>query len=370
MPLLFPHGCRKYFPDFFMTNKRTIKIFVGFWVVLILLNCTSRYGMAKCPIRMGSIFIPDHFSVIARRGSVTKFPENTLPAFQEALNVDGANSLEVDLSLTRDRKVVLWHDWDPNNPMARIRQEKGEPVEKFKPSAPSLGETGWRKKVSELTLAEFTDHYGYVDKVTHAKTDVKVPTFQDLMEWATQQEKLKLVLLKLKVPADESHLAPVMLEEIRKIIVGISPAPRFQFILLTPHKEVLNLVRNQFSEFLFSYDSEIPPIGIINYHAFTTVPSAMDFKNSFASIGFPFYASLPDPPTQDPWLIYKYILTLDFRIRDNYKKSTSNYIKIISWTFNDEKKMRCLINLGVDGIVTDKPKMLRRIALDMGKVLD
>ena len=349
-------------------KKRTIKLFVCFWAVLILLNCTSSYGMGKCPVRMGSIFIPDHFSVIARRGSVTKFPENTLPAFQEALNVDGANSLEVDLSLTRDRKVILWHDWDPNSPMARIRQEKGEPVEKFKPSAPYLGESGWRKKVSELTLAEFTDHYGYVDKVTHAKANVKIPEFHDLMDWATQQDKLKLVLLKLKVPADESHLAPVMLEEIRKIIGGISPALRFQFILLTPHKEVLNQVRNRFDEFLFSYDREIPPVEIINYHAFTAVPRAMDFKNSFASIGI--HASLPAPATQDPWLIYKYILTLDFRIRDNYKKSTSNYIKIISWTFNDEKKMRCLINLGVDGIVTDKPKMLRRIALDMGKVLD
>jgi len=353
-----------------MINKRIIKIFVGFWVVLILLNGTSRHGMAKCPVRMGSIFIQDHFSVIARRGSVTKFPENTLPAFQEALNVDGANSLEVDLSLTKDRKVILWHDWDPNNPMARIRQDQGEPIEKFKPFAPSLGESGWRKKVSELTLAEFTDHYGYVDKVTHAKANVEIPTFQDLMEWATQQEKLKLVLLKLKVPADESRLAPFMLAEIRKIIGGISPAPRFQFILLTPHKEVLNQVRNRFDEFLFSYDREIPPVEIINYHAFTTVPNAMDFKNSFASIGFPFYASLPDPPAQDPWLIYKYVLTLDFRIRDNYKKSSSNYIKIISWTFNDEKKIRCLINLGVDGIVTDKPKMLRSIALDMGKILD
>ena len=319
---------------------------------------------------MGSVFLPEHFSVIARRGSVTKFPENTIPAFHEALNVDGANSLQADLSLTLDRKVVLWHDWDPNSPMALIRQEKGEPVEKFKPSGPSLRESRWRKKVSELTFTEFTDHYGYEDKITHAKTNVKIPTLQEFIEWATQQDKLKLVLLKLKIPADESRLAPVMLEEIRRIIGGIVPAPRFQLILLTPHKEVLNLVRNQFDEFLFSYDRELPPVGIVNYHGFTTVPSAMDFKNSFASIGFPVHASLPDPPTLDPWLVYKFILTLDFRIRDSYKKSTSNYIKIISWTFNDEKKMRCLINLGVDGIVTDKPKMLRRIASDMGKILD
>ena len=99
----------------------------------------------------------------------------------------------------------------------------------------------------------------------------------------------------------------------------------------------------------------------------------MNFKNSFASIGLPIHVGTPPqpaPPSPDPWLIYKYILTMDFRLRDNYKKSTSNYIKIISWAFNDEKKMRCLINLGVDGIITDRPKILRRIALDMGKTVD
>lgn len=355
-----------------MTNKRKkrIKFVICFWAVLILLNGTSGFGLAKCPTRMGSVFTPDLFSVIARRGSVTKFPENTIPAFQEALNVDGANSLEVDLSMTRDGKVVLWHDWDPDSPMALVRQERGEAVEKFKPSGPSSGEPTWRKKISELTLAEFRDHYGYQDKITHTRAKVEIPTLQSLMDWAASQDRLKLVLLKLRIPADESRLAPVMLEEIRRIIGGMEPAPRFQWILLTPHKKVLYRVRKQFDEFLFSYDREIPAVGVVNYHGFTTVPSAMDLKNSYASIGFPFPESIPDNPTLDPWLIYKYILTLDFRIRDNYKKSTSNYIKIISWTFNDEKKMRCLINLGVDGIVTDQPKVLRRIALEMGKILD
>ncbi len=347
-----------------------MKVFVCFWVVLILLDSTSNYGLAKCPTRMGSVYTSEHFSVIARRGSVTKFPENTLPAFQEALAVDGANSLEVDLSMTKDGKVILWHDWDPDSPMALIRQKRGEAVEKYKPFGPPSGEPRWRKKVSELTLAEFRDHFGYQDKITHTRAKVEIPTLQDFMGWAASQDKLKLVLLKLKVPEDESRLAPVMLEEIRRIVGGMNPAPRFQVILLTPYKEVLNRVRKKFDEFLFSFDREIPPVGVVNYHGFTTVPSAMDLENSYASIGFPLAETIPENPTPDPWLVYKFILTLDFRIRDNYKKSTSNYIKIISWTFNDEKKMRCLINLGVDGIVTDNPKALRKIALDMGKILD
>ncbi|MBT5551401.1 MAG: hypothetical protein HOJ79_13095 [Nitrospina sp.] len=353
--------------------KRRASFFLCICTIIVLLYSITGYAVAKCPTRMGSIFIPEKFSVIARGGSASTFPENTLPAFNEALNIDGANSLQADLSLTRDGKVVLWSDWDPNSRIAMIRQEKGEPAQKFKPFAPSLKDSRWRKKVSELSLSHFFAHYGYVDKISLLKSAEKIPTFQNFMEWATQQSQLKLVLFKLKIPAEEQHLASVMLNEIKRVLGNIHPYPHFQFVLLTPHEEILNLIRNQFKKFSFSFDREIFPTEITNYHSFTTVPIAMNFKNSFASIGLPIHVGTPPqpaPPSPDPWLIYKYILTMDFRLRDNYKKSTSNYIKIISWAFNDEKKMRCLINLGVDGIITDRPKILRRIALDMGKTVD
>ena len=319
---------------------------------------------------MGSMFPQDYFSVIAHRGSTTKFPENTIPAFQEALNIDGANALQTDLSLTRDRKIVLWNDWNINSTTAMIRHKKGLEAGKFRPYGPSLEGLRWGKKISELDFAEFTNQYGYKDKITNTKANAKIPTLHDLIEWATKQDKLKLLLLKLRVPADEIHLASVMLEEIRRTIDSIYPPLRFQFLILIPHKEVLKLARNQFDKFLFSFDFELFPAEIINYHRFTTIPIAMRFKNRFSSIGFPIYSNPMDNSTQDPWLIYKYILTLDFKIRDNYYKSTSNYIKIFSWTFNEKKKIKCLINLGVDGIITDKPKMLRKIALEMGKNLD
>ena len=95
----------------------------------------------------------------------------------------------------------------------------------------------------------------------------------------------------------------------------------------------------------------------------------MNFKNKFSGIGFPRYSSAIESKL-DPWAVYKFVLTSDLKIRDNYKNATSNHINIISWVFNDKKKIKCLINLGVDGIVTDKPKMLREIALNMGKILN
>jgi glycerophosphoryl diester phosphodiesterase len=264
---------------------------------------------------------------------------------------------------------VLWHDWDPNTPIAIVRQEKGEEGGKFKPYVFSLVKPRSQKKVSELDFSEFVDKHGYKDKITNVKTNLKIPTLQDLIEWAAKQDKLKFLMLKLRVPVDEKYLIPVMVDEIKKAIDHAHPSPRFQFVILVPHKESLKLVSNQLNNSLFAFDHELPPSGITNYHRFTTVPVAMNFKNIFSSIGFHKYASTSES-NLDSWTVYKFILTLDLQLRDNYKKSTSKYIKIITWTFNDEKKIKCLINLGVDGIVTDKPKMLREIALNMGKVLD
>ena len=180
-------------------SRKGIKLFLYFLAALILLNGLSCNANAKCPTRMGSDFIPEHFLVIAHRGSTLKFPENTLPAFDAALNVDGANALEVDLSLTQDKKVVLWHDWDPDHPIALIREKGKEPVVKFKPSGPSE-ESGLRKKVSELSLVELREHYGYEEKVTREKSKLQIPNFKDFMEWAVGQEKLKAVFFKFKGP--------------------------------------------------------------------------------------------------------------------------------------------------------------------------
>lgn len=51
----------------------------------------------------------DH--LVAHRGYPARLPENTLPSIEAALQA-GAHYLEVDVQLSRDREVVLFHDRD------------------------------------------------------------------------------------------------------------------------------------------------------------------------------------------------------------------------------------------------------------------
>jgi glycerophosphoryl diester phosphodiesterase len=61
--------------------------------------------------------------ILAHRGSqkINGFPENTIPAFQEALDL-GAHGIELDIRLTADREIIVFHDSDLNRQFG-IRQK-------------------------------------------------------------------------------------------------------------------------------------------------------------------------------------------------------------------------------------------------------
>lgn len=48
--------------------------------------------------------------ILAHRGLVTEYQENTLPAIQAAIDSPFSNGTEFDVFLTKDNKVVLFHD--------------------------------------------------------------------------------------------------------------------------------------------------------------------------------------------------------------------------------------------------------------------
>ena len=49
-----------------------------------------------------------YFEVVAHRGVPTEAPENTIPSFQRAIDL-GADAIEFDVRLTRDRVPIIYH---------------------------------------------------------------------------------------------------------------------------------------------------------------------------------------------------------------------------------------------------------------------
>lgn len=66
---------------------------------LLLLACASQIAFSQTP----------QVVAISHRGEHLRHPENTLPAFQSAIDA-GADFMEVDVRTTSDGRLVLMHD--------------------------------------------------------------------------------------------------------------------------------------------------------------------------------------------------------------------------------------------------------------------
>jgi glycerophosphoryl diester phosphodiesterase len=96
------------------------------------------------------------FLIYAHRGSSIRYPENTLPAFTNAIK-EGANGIELDVQMTKDEKVVVFHDWT----LQRI--------------------TGQRGKISDYTLKQLQKmDFGAWKHARFAK--LRIPTLNQVLK--------------------------------------------------------------------------------------------------------------------------------------------------------------------------------------------
>ena len=69
-------------------------------------SCTAMERPTSWDFPTGARSVP---LIIAHRGDVSNAPENTLPAFRSACE-HGADGVELDVRMTRDRQLVVFHD--------------------------------------------------------------------------------------------------------------------------------------------------------------------------------------------------------------------------------------------------------------------
>ena len=55
--------------------------------------------------------------IIAHRGVTRNDQENTIPAFHKAFS-EGADGLEIDVRLSKDKKPIIFHDEDTSRPVS------------------------------------------------------------------------------------------------------------------------------------------------------------------------------------------------------------------------------------------------------------
>jgi glycerophosphoryl diester phosphodiesterase len=287
--------------------------------------------------------------VVGHRGSPIAHCENTLASFSAAI-AEGANALELDLCLTQDGEVVVWHDWDPDTDIAILRETGCEPLQRCKPR---FGVGAFRRPVTRLTLAELRTHCGYVERESGAVLPAgegHILTWREFLEAAKAWPSLRMVLLDIKLPPSDLHLAESMMAQIQTDLSAVRPT--FECVGMTIYPEVLAVFKAVAPQFRYCLDRQFGPF----FHstdprdiaARSAMRDALWLRHDFASVGRPMFMAMA------PWEFYQAVLSHELALRSQARRKPW----LITWTINDPEEMRWLIQSGVDAILTDLPAQL------------
>ncbi|HSL90866.1 MAG TPA: glycerophosphodiester phosphodiesterase family protein [Ignavibacteriaceae bacterium] len=332
-----------------MASIKRKLIFYHFWIKELF-----RF----CPYRKSNIDKDHLFLTCGHRGSPVNEPENTIPSLERALS-EGANALEVDICVTKDNEVILWHDWNPDGFVALIRENGLEPEVKYKPYFPAPF-SGFRNKTSELTLQDFRKYYNYVKKGENQPAGAHIPILAEFIQWISDTEKVKYVFLDVKVPKDEKELVMLILDQLGALVREFNPS--CQFIIETSSKEVLNTAKNKYPDLIYCLDVELPPGFVFFPRLHSGIKAAIQNNNSVGLI------LRPSKITFGNWMTYRRVMRYDVRKRNRFnKKNPDQQINfLIGCTINSKKEMDCLIKKGINGIQTDYPRRLTNIVKEFG----
>ena len=272
--------------------------------------------------------------ICGHRGNPVEWPENTIPSIL-SVAMSGIKAIEVDLCITRDDVVVLWHDHNPGSMEARAREAGMEPNVRYKPFFPAT-----RNIISSVTYDELKKHYGYVLKSGFGKkiTGNLIPTLEEFFSYISKY-KLQYIFLDLK---------PNNLNLNRKILSKVLETYKehkleIKIIIESFNKTILDTLVLEYPEFEYALDVSIPH----GFSFFTKQYSA--FLKSGVHSGV---LMRPVIPTFGGISSYKRIVKNDIKLRDKYP-----YKKLICATIDNKNEIKFLSNLGVDFIQTNYPKL-------------
>lgn len=301
-------------------------------VAAILLACAL--AVAGCgPEGLGEPN-PD-FHVIGHRGAPRLAAENTVPSFEVAVSI-GANAVETDLCVTADEVIVVWHDRDPDDPVAVARQTGAEGL-LYIPAVPPIGDP-MRRPVDQLTLHDLRRHYGYAHLLEPRDNSYSIPTLAELFAWSRGAPGLRALYLDIKLAASQTDRAAFLVGEVAKEHAA-SPEPRPRILLLSPQLLIaiaMEGARRELGaeELRVAWDFEVPG----------ALQGARAVGLRDVSMGL--------TPAQTFTAFTEEVSEIVQAREDGVIDS------VTVWTFDRPKDLSLLLYHGVDGIMTNEPGVL------------
>ena len=291
---------------------------------------------------------PRRADVIAHRGTAGEAPENTVEGSSTALS-RGADGVEIDLCVTRDGHLVLWHDRDPDSLVAIARQSGAE-GRAFVPRVPDFGSDA-RKQITQLSLSEVLETHGY-DPLGSAARNLlpgdgpprhDVTTFDAFATWLDGEPRARVVVLDLKLSASErAHVAPAL----DRLAALLGEAPRVrsrELYLLTPYAEIYDALATELPR-----RAALAPIMLVPDFE---LPGVLDVSQALGARR----VSIGHNPRRT------WSSTRDDIVEAVAARERGELDWVLVWGANDEKILRELGRLAVDAVLTDDVAFAREV---------
>jgi glycerophosphoryl diester phosphodiesterase len=298
------------------------------------------------------------FDLQGHRGARGLAPENTLPAFARALSL-GVTTLELDTAITKDGVVVISHNPSLNADITRDIEGKW------------LRKTG--PAIYSLTFAELQQYdvgrlkpntdYAKLFPEQRAVDGTRVPKLADLFALVKKSgnEQVRFNI--------ETKISPLKPNE------TLDPE--------TFVKRVVELVRKEGMAARVSIQS-------FDWRTLQLVQKiAPEIPTAYLSVqGRSFDNIAADKPEGSPW-------TAGFRYKEHgsvprmvkaaggtiwspcfpditeakLKEAHDLGVKVVVWTVNEPAQVKKMLDLGVDGLISDRPDLVRQIMGERGMAL-
>ena len=297
------------------------------------------------------------FDIEAHRGGRALFPENTLQSFANALTM-GVNTLELDIGVTSDQAIVVSHERGLNPDLARgpdgaYVAPPGIPFVQLQLEDVKKYDVGQIRPDSKYA-AQFPDQ--------HAVPRTRIPTLKELFALVRKSGN-RDVRFNIETKIDPNHPSESPdPERFVTLLLDLLQAEKFTDRVMVQSFDwrTLQLVQKM--------NPAIPTV----YLTLQSGSGATVFldKASNWTAGF--------NPVDHGGSLPRAIKAAGGAIWSPYfgdvtaaliSESHSLDIPVVVWTVNKPADIARMIDMGVDGVISDHPDILRQIAGDKGIAL-
>jgi glycerophosphoryl diester phosphodiesterase len=273
---------------------------------------------------ISTLLVSSHaLEVQGHRGARWMRPENTLPAFQYAVE-NGADTLELDMHVTSDDHVVITHDPYLNPKICVDAAGKSIPTNLL---------------VRSMTLKQLQtyDCGTLVNPKFPTQTAVpgtKIPTLDALFDWISKSRlaNAKKVRFNIETKSEAEH--PEYTPDPDKFV-------HLFLAVVKRHKMMSRVMLESFDYRTLKIARKLEP----KLPLVVLVEDRPGDADSLAKLIKDYDAQILSP--QSTWLT-------ELDVKAVHQAGA----QVVPWTVNDETEWAKMKTLGVDGIITDNPKGL------------